>query len=339
MPGLASGSREPRAVHEDTIVRAGGWPRGGLLGILCAHPSPVTDLEHLLVRRPLVLVTALLLSVALASPAAAATLQRAWRGSVGSSGANGSHGLAAYTDGSGLLTIRLKSLKWRTTYRIEIRAGRCTSLGTVLYRPTSVTTSSTGTVSTTRAIPISAMNTIWRSARAGNIAVRYSYGSTSIRCGNLDFNKSTRIRIPYYGIDLAVIKAPSTYPPCGVGMWLRELYQPTEPGVTYIAGHARKGMFLPLLTASKTNNGAAMIGKTIYVYTSNSKRHTYVITEVRRHVSSIQNVFGVTAERLWVQTSEGPDFTYPKLIIVAKRTATVAATYSSSHPTARPYRC
>ena len=81
-----------------------------------------------------------------------------------------------------------------------------------------------------------------------------------------------------------MIKAPTSYPPCGVAMWLRELYQPTEPGVTYIAGHARKGMFLPLLNASKTNDGAAMIGKTIYVYTNNSARHTYTIIQVRRHV-------------------------------------------------------
>lgn len=290
-------------------------------------------------RRPLILVLALLLAAVMATPASALTAQRIWRGSVGTSGANGVHNLTAYTTGSGLLTLRLKSLKARVTYRVEVRAGKCASLGSVLHRTTGVVTSSTGTVSTTRTIPITAMNTIWNTARGGNIAVRYSYGTSSIRCGNLTFNKATRIRIPAYGIDLPVIKAPSTYPPCGVGMYLKELYQPTEPGVTYIFGHARRGMFLPLLNASKINNGAAMVGKTIYVYTSNSRRHTYVIIQVRRHVSSIQNVFGVTSERLWVQTSEGPNFTYPKLIVVAKRTATVAATYSSSHPTPRPYRC
>ena len=34
-------------------------------------------------------------------------------------------------------------------------------------------------------------------------------------------------------------------------------------------------MFLPLLRASKTNNGAAMIGKLVYVYTSDSKAVVY----------------------------------------------------------------
>jgi hypothetical protein len=274
------------------------------------------------VRRPLVLLAALLLVVAIAAPASAATVQRTWRGSVGTSAANGTHQLSGYVEGNGRLDVQLKAMKWNTTYRVEIRSGRCSSLGSVLYRPSGVRTGA-GTVTTARGIPQSAMNTIWSVAR----------------CGNLDFSKSTRIRVPAYSIDLPVIKSPSGYPYCNVAMWLKELNQPTEPGVTYIFGHARKGMFLPLLTASKTSNGAAMIGKTVYVYTSNNKRHQYTITQVRRHVSSIQNVFGVTAETLWIQTSEGPNSSYPKLIVVAKRVATVAAPYSSAHPTPRPVRC
>jgi hypothetical protein len=291
------------------------------------------------VRRSLLFALTLLLALAVASPAQALTTQRVWRGSVGTSAYNGSHSLVAYTDGTARLNLALKHLKLRTTYRVEIRSGTCSSLGSVLYRTTNVTTSSTGTVNTYRNVSMSGMNTIWPKARSGNIAVRYAYSTTSIRCGNLSFNKATRIRIAAYNIDLPVIKSPAAYPPCGVGMYLKELSQPTEPGVTYIFGHARTGMFLPLLKASQVNDGAAMIGKTVYVYTSNSKINTYVITKVRRHVSSIQNVFGVTAETLWIQTSEGPNFTYPKLVIEAKRTATGAATYSASHPTPHPYSC
>ena len=78
-------------------------------------------------------------------------------------------------------------------------------------------------------------------------------------------------------------------------------------------------MFLPLLNASKKNNGAAMIGKLVYVYTSKSMRYTYKITKVRRHVSDISSSLKITDERLWLQTSEGPNHTYPKLIIVAQR--------------------
>ena len=288
-------------------------------------------------RRSIVVALMLLILAALAAPANAATVQRVWRGSVGNGGANGNHQLYGWVEGNGRLDVQLKGMKWNVTYRVEIRSGTCSSLGSVLYRPSGVRTGA-GTVTTVRGIPQSSMNKIWSVARSGNIAVRYIYGS-SIRCGNLSFNKSTRVRIPAYSIDMPVIKSPSGYPYCNVGMWLKELNQPTEPGVTYLFAHARKGMFLPLLSASKINNGAAMIGKTVYVYTSNNKRHQYTITKVRRHVRSIQSVFGVTAETLWLQTSEGPNSTYPKLIIEAKRVTTVAAPYSSAHPKPRPVRC
>jgi hypothetical protein len=290
------------------------------------------------VRRPIVLVLALLLVAAVATPADALTAQRHWRGSVGTDGKYGAHRLTAYTDGSGSLKVDLKGLRANAVYRIEVRAGRCASLGSVLFRPSSVTTGSTGKVETSRAIPSTGMNTIWKTGRGSYIAVRY-YSGTSVRCGDLKFRRAMRIRIPHYGIDLPVIKAPSGYPPCGVAMWLRELYQPTEPGVTYIFGHARKGMFLPLLSASKVNSGAAMIGRTVYVYTNNAVRHKYTITQVRRHVDSIQSAFGVTSERLWIQTSEGPNSSYPKLIIVAKRVSSVSTTYAASHPKPRPYSC
>lgn len=281
--------------------------------------------------------TALVLAVAVAAPADALTIQRTWRGSV-SDGKAGTHKLVAYTDGSGHFHVNLKGLRANATYRIEIRKGKCGDLGTILHRPGSVTTGSTGAVQASRVITMDGMNSIWPTSRSTSISARY-YSGTSVRCGLLSFRKSTRIRIPYYDIDLPVIKSPSGYPPCGVGMYLKELYQPTEPGVTYIAGHARSGMFLPLLKASKTNDGAAMIGKTVYVYTSDSRRHRYEIIQVRRHVESIQNVFGVTSERLWIQTSEGPNWTYPKLIVVAKRTSTIDTTYAASHPTPRPYSC
>ena len=289
-------------------------------------------------RRPAILVLAALMLLALAAPASALTTQRTWRGTVGKDGANGTHNLYAYTDGTGMLAISLRRLRANASYRIEIRKGTCSALGTTLSRPASAKTGATGAVTTTRHLSMTSMNAIWPPSRSGNIAVRY-YNGSSIRCGNLRFNKATRIKIPWYAIDLPVVKSPDAYPYCNVGMYLKELSQPTEPGVSYIFGHARKGMFLPLLTASQTNNGAAMIGKTIYVYTNNNKRHQYSITQVRRHVSSIQDVFGVTAETLWVQTSEGPNFTYPKLIIVAKRVATVATTYAASHPTPHPVHC
>ena len=160
------------------------------------------------------------------------------------------------------------------------------------------------------------MNRIWGKIRFYTVSVRVTSG-TSQRCGAFVFNKATRVAINAYSINLPVI-ASSGYPKCGVGMYMRELAQPREPGVTYIYAHARTGMFLPLLNASKVNNGAAMIGKLVRVYTTDNRMVTYQIDRVRRHVSSIQNALGITTERLWLQTSEGPNFTYPKLVIEAQ---------------------
>ena len=135
------------------------------------------------------------------------------------------------------------------------------------------------------------------------------------------------------------MKGPSGYPYCNVAMYMRSLYQPTEPGVSFIYAHARTGMFLPLLKASKKNNGAAMIGKLVYVYTSDSHRHTYKITKVRRHVRDISSALKITDEKLWLQTSEGPNHTYPKLIIVAERVSSSSVSYAAAHPKAHPKRC
>jgi hypothetical protein len=98
-------------------------------------------------------------------------------------------------------------------------------------------------------------------------------------------------------------------------------------------------MFLPLLNQSKINNGAGMIGRKVYVWTSNNRLSTYQITQVRRHVKSVQGAVGLTSEQLWLQTSEGPNFTYPKLVIVTRRLSTVSASYSASHPAARIVHC
>ena len=114
---------------------------------------------------------------------------------------------------------------------------------------------------------------------------------------------------------------------------------PTEPGVSFIYAHARKGMFLPLLNASKRNDGAAMIGKTVYVYTTQSMRYTYRITKVRRHVRDISSALKITDERLWLQTSEGPNSSYPKLIVVAERIGSTPVSIDTARPKANPKRC
>jgi sortase (surface protein transpeptidase) len=265
------------------------------------------------------------------------TVQRTWRASLGTNGVNGSAILRAYAGGTGSLALTFKKMLPYATYNLQIRAGSCSSLGTILARPYPATTDATGAIVTKRTIFSSAMNTIWSVARTKAIAFRVVSGN-SIRCGNLVFNKATRIRISSLGIDLPIIRGAG-YPKCNVASYLPALWQPREPGVTFIYAHARTGMFLPLLTRSKINNGASLIGMYVRVYTTDSRVYVYRIDKVRRHVTSAQNAAGVTKERLWLQTSEGPNYTYPKLIVEAHRVSSSSTTYSIAHPKAHPVSC
>lgn len=290
-------------------------------------------------RRALALFLAAATVLALsAAPVSADSVRRTWKASLGTAGANGSATLWAYTDGDGRLLLNLHGLVPGATYDVQIRAGSCAKLGSILTRTQPATMDLIGGIYAYRHLSQAQMNDVWSVARRSATVIRLVSG-TSIRCATLVFNRATRVRIPGYSIDLPVIPGPSGYPPCNVAMYLRELSQPREPGVTMIFAHARRGMFLPLLNASKVSNGAAMIGKLVYVYTSDSKVVTYKIVQVRRHVQSIQNAFSVTAERLWLYTSEGPNYTYPKLVIVATRVKVATTTYSASHPRPRPVSC
>lgn len=289
-------------------------------------------------RRLISLALAAMLVLSSVAAADAATVKRTWTARVGKDAVNGTATMQAYTSGTGQLTLHLRKLKASTAYGIQIRAGTCARLGTVRATLFAATTTATGSVDTFRNIPETKMNAIWTAARAGSIAIRVGSGSLA-KCANLTFAVATRIVVSKLGIDLAVIRGPSGYPPCNVAMYMKELMQPREPGVTLIFAHARRGMFLPFLTRSKTNNGASLLGMKVKVYTSDRRVSTYQIIQVRRHVRSIQSAFGVTGERLWMYTSEGPSSSYPKLVVVAKRLSTTTTTYAASHPRARPVAC
>ena len=286
---------------------------------------------------PLLLAVSLVLTFEVGG-ALALTTQRLWTASVGTNAVNGRVSLRAYTNTTGLLTLNLKSMRANASYSLEIRAGTCSSLGAIRASFAKTTASATGAISTVRNISGTKMSSIWKVARTGPIAFRTVSGS-HVRCANLTFPVATRIVLSSLGINLPIIKGPTGYPPCRVAMYMKELKQPREPGVTLIFAHARTGMFLPLLTKSRINNGASLIGLRVKVYTSDSKVSTYQIISVRRHVTSIQSAFGVTTERLWMYTSEGPNSSYPKLIVTAKRLSTASTTYAASHPRARPVAC
>ena len=103
----------------------------------------------------------------------------------------------------------------------------------------------------------------------------------------------TRIVVPDLGIDLAVVSGdlsvagnPRDYPLCDVAQYLTTYRYPGRPGTTtWIYGHARTGMFLPLLEASRSRDGRALRGSLVHLYTDGERRYTYRITKVVRHAT------------------------------------------------------
>ncbi len=162
---------------------------------------------------------------------------------------------------------------------------------------------------------------------------------------------ATRISIPALKVDLPVVSGNGRFPLCDVAQYLTlqglpfRPVQPGQAGTTYIYAHARAGMFLPLLTASQVNNGSAMIGYSVLVYTSDSMVYWYSISVVRRGVipgSAGEWDIAVASpgvQQLVLQTSEGPTDSSSKLEILAKFELVQQATFAASHPTPHPQVC
>ena len=155
---------------------------------------------------------------------------------------------------------------------------------------------------------------------------------------------ATRVRIAALKIDLPVIPPRATgYPPCNVALYYssRSLGQPGQGRATYLYAHARTGMFLPMLTASKVSNGAKMKGMVVEVWTSDDQRFLYVVTQVLRHVpfdKVFSRPFAAKGEELWLQTSEGVG-TQPKLLLVAEFLSQEAANHKDANPVGKPVDC
>ena len=153
---------------------------------------------------------------------------------------------------------------------------------------------------------------------------------------------ATRIVIGRLDIDLPIVLQSDynpDYPVCDVAMYFPAMSQPGQGKATYIYAHARPGMFWPLLVESKRNNGQRMLGMTVQVYTSDSWRYVYTITDVRRHTTSLNDAFEAKTEQLWMQTSEGPEGTIPKLQVVADFLSAAPTDFRSAHPKPRVVIC
>jgi hypothetical protein len=160
---------------------------------------------------------------------------------------------------------------------------------------------------------------------------------------------ATRVVVPSMDIDLPIVsrdrrvprQGPDLYPPCDVAVYHTAFDQPGQPGTTYLYGHARAGMFLPLLEASERRNGRSLIGDLVQVYTDDNLMYLYEITRINRHATDFSMVFDAPpdAEQLVLQTSEGPRGTVPKLQVLAEKLGVEEATQREAHPRARPRGC
>jgi sortase (surface protein transpeptidase) len=147
------------------------------------------------------------------------------------------------------------------------------------------------------------------------------------------------VTVPQLRIDLPVMRQKTSYPACNVAMYLREFKQPGQGGPTYLYAHAQRGMFLPLLTESKRRDGKGMIGMRIYVYTGDDLRFEYRITRVRRHARDLRPVVAAKGETVWLQTSEGPNASYPKLQVAGRLVGQEEVSHAEAHPKPRPKSC
>jgi hypothetical protein len=151
---------------------------------------------------------------------------------------------------------------------------------------------------------------------------------------------ATRVTVPALDIDLPIVKPPGngTEPYCNVAMYLQSFSQPGLPGATYLFAHARTGMFLPLLEHSWSNHGASMIGMTVFVYTSDDQQFLYRISRIRQHYPANKDLGSLKVHdgELWLQTSEGPNASSPKLQVVATFLSSGPADHADAHPKPHP---
>jgi hypothetical protein len=152
----------------------------------------------------------------------------------------------------------------------------------------------------------------------------------------------TRVVIAALGIDLPVVSAPAgpdAYPYCNVAMYLPQLHRPGEAGATYVFAHARVGMFLPLLDESRIRDGAGMVGMRVDVFTSDDRHFVYRISQVKRHVLTLEDAIEERDAALFLQTSEGPHGTPQKLQVVATPVSVGPASHAEAHPTPHVIVC
>lgn len=283
------------------------------------------------------------MAVAIVAPVQAATTQRVFTASFGTAGFGR---FTYFTDSTGTMTWGLKGLKRSATYKATVFRGTCTALGTAVTVVGYVSTNASGALSAVKPLSFTKTKAIWEANWYRVLSLKIQSG-TSVKCATMGYTHVTRVRIPTQGvmtagIDMAAVRGPSGYPYCNVAMYNGALSQPKEPTewATFVYGHARKGMFLPLLSEWQQNHGSQLIGKLVYIYTSDNKMHTYRIDSLVVGKDTVMNgVFSAGVDKLWLQTSTGPNYTYPKLFVKTSWVSTVTVSYAAAHPTPHIVKC
>jgi YVTN family beta-propeller protein len=127
------------------------------------------------------LTLASLLATAFAPAASAATTTNAWLAKVGTSGANGTATVKAYTTGTGSLILKLKKLQTSRTLAVALLKTSCK--GATLLTLASIKTGSTGTAARTSSLTASQVTAIKKATTGtGKFAIRIGTGTTA-RCG------------------------------------------------------------------------------------------------------------------------------------------------------------
>jgi hypothetical protein len=160
---------------------------------------------------------------------------------------------------------------------------------------------------------------------------------------------ATRVVIAQLGIDLPVIAQPNpSFPSCNVAMYYQSpgLGQPGSGHSIYIYAHARTGMFGPLYERAilgKAGGSKSLLTMLVQVYTSDDFVYEYEITKILPHVKAdshfLDGPLAVTSETLWLQTSTGPNGSYPKLQVVAVPFDVEPVPHADAHPKAHPINC
>ena len=293
-----------------------GWPQ--------RTGSTLTGLRS---RTFLLSVVVAVLLVAIPPTTSAATIRRTWTATItgftvgvataagataGSATASGTAVLLADWAGTGRYTAQVRGLLPTSTYAVVVYVGTC-SKPTVLLRLPNLTVGADGNAAAASSVTQAQMARIWSRAEVGGIALRIAAGS-DVHCAALTSPVATRVAVPGLGIDLPIVlQRGNAFPWCNVAMYMNSLSQPGEAGGSFIYAHARTGMFLPLLAASLVKNGARMLGMKVYVWTSDDRLYTYQITQVRRHQHTLPDLWAMTSQQVWLQTSEGPYGTLNKL--------------------------